>query len=355
MPETSAIADPDALPQLAPALLHNGGDLTLLCKALGDAQRLSILRLLRADSLGVLEMSGILGVRQSALSHHLKILASAGLVSTRRESNQVFYRRPFLAPEDPLRELKVALFEAVDRLGLAPQTAARLLGIKKARDQQSLDFFKRFAGTYRQSQLADAQQYAASLRELLAGLRLPRPGPILEVGPGEGDLLPLLAADFPGVIALDASAEMLEQARARAGREKLDNIEFVLGDTREAVRRGIRVPVLLTSMVLHHVSSPAELFHDFARLLDDEGVALVVELCEHSQDWVRETCGDLWLGFEPEELCNWAGQAGFDSGQSLYLGLRNGFQIQIRLFHKSPPARRQEEKNRRPLTARSSI
>lgn len=344
MTDTPLTLDNRVLLPAAPPLLKDADSLTLLCKATGDALRLSILRLLRTDSLGVLEMSSILGVRQSALSHHLKILSTAGLVSTRRESNQVFYRRVFLHEDDPLQGLKAAVFEAVDRLRLDPEMAERLQRIKKARDQQSLDFFRRFAGTYRQSQLADAQQYAGSLRELLRSLRLPRPAPVLEVGPGEGDLLPMLAADFPQVIALDKSAEMLEQSRMRAQREKLDNIEFVLGDTQEAVERGMQVPVLVISMVLHHVSSPAEFFQDFARLLDDGGVALVVELREHTQDWVRETCGDLWLGFEPEELCNWARQAGFESGQCLYLGLRNGFQIQIRVFHKPPRAARQEEK-----------
>ncbi|HYQ38667.1 MAG TPA: ArsR family transcriptional regulator, partial [Pseudomonas sp.] len=43
-------------------------------------------------------------------------------------------------------------------------------------------------------------------------------------------------------------------------------------------------------------------------------------------------CGDVWLGFEQDELARWAEQAGLESGESLYLGLRNGFQIQVRHF-----------------------
>src|SRR5690606_5333023 len=140
----------------------------------------------------------------------------------------------------------------------------------------------------------------------------------------------------------------LAKARERAQQEQLDNIDFVLGDTAEAVRLKLRARLVVASMVLHHVSSPAELFQDLAELLEDGGVVLIVELCEHNQDWVRETCGDLWLGFEPEELSNWAGQAGFDNGQSLYLGLRNGFQIQIRLFHKlSAPEGGQKKREKR--------
>ena len=44
--------------------------LTDLNKALGDSIRLQILRLLKSESFGVLELCRILGIRQSALSHH---------------------------------------------------------------------------------------------------------------------------------------------------------------------------------------------------------------------------------------------------------------------------------------------
>ena len=69
--------------------------LTLLYKALADQLRLQILRLLRNESFGVLELCRILEIKQSALSHHLKILATADVVTTRREGNSIFYRRNF--------------------------------------------------------------------------------------------------------------------------------------------------------------------------------------------------------------------------------------------------------------------
>ena len=31
------------------------------------------------------------------------------------------------------------------------------------------------------------------------------------------------------------------------------------------------------------------------------GVLLVTELCRHHQDWVKDACGDVWLGFEPAD------------------------------------------------------
>jgi ArsR family transcriptional regulator len=91
-------------------------------------------------------------------------------------------------------------------------------------------------------------------------------------------------------------------------------------------------------MVLHHVPSPAEVFSDSAALLKPGGSLVVTDLCRHDQRWAKENCGDLWLGFEPEDLTRWANAAGLEDSESLYLGLRNGFQIQVRRFEKTNPS-----------------
>ena len=85
-------------------------------------------------------------------------------------------------------------------------------------------------------------------------------------------------------------------------------------------------------MVLHHTPSPAEVFHDVANRLAPGGMVLVTDLCSHDQAWARENCGDLWLGFDPEDLTRWACEAGLLEMTSVYLAQRNGFQIQVRLF-----------------------
>ena len=73
---------------LAPAKQSQCGTLltealSALCKAAGDPLRLAVLRVLSQDSFGVLELSQIFEFRQSGMSHHLKILLQAGLVTTR--------------------------------------------------------------------------------------------------------------------------------------------------------------------------------------------------------------------------------------------------------------------------------
>src|SRR5690606_41219826 len=90
------------------------------------------------------------------------------------------------------------------------------------------------------------------------------------------------------------------------------------------------------NMVLYHVPAPKTSFTDAAQLLAPGGTLLITDLCHHDQVWARESCGDLWLGFEPADLSAWAQEAGLVEGQSQYSGLRNGFQIQFRLFHRPP-------------------
>lgn len=83
------------------------------------------------------------------------------------------------------------------------------------------------------------------------------------------------------------------------------------------------------NMVLHHVPTPARLIAECAELLDDKGVLVLCDLTKHDQTWAKENCGDLWLGFDQAELKKWTQSVGFIEDESVFIGLRNGFQIQI--------------------------
>ena len=93
--------------------------------------------------------------------------------------------------------------------------------------------------------------------------------------------------------------------------------------------------IAVANMVLHHTASPAVVLADLAAALKPGGLLLLSDLCAHDQAWAREACGDLWLGFEPEALSRWAADAGLAQGESVYLALRNGFRIQVRVFHRT--------------------
>lgn len=60
-------------------------------KAVADETRLSILRHLGVDECCVCELTDALGIGQSLLSFHLRILKEAGLVSDRRDGRWSYY------------------------------------------------------------------------------------------------------------------------------------------------------------------------------------------------------------------------------------------------------------------------
>jgi len=282
------------------------------------------------------------------MSHHLKILATAGLVATRREGNSIFYRRAMIASDNPLSELTTALYQTIDGVDLSETVAARTREVHEERAGRSQAFFSRNAERLRDNQnlIAEFSQYDTSIAELLANEQIPTSGRALEVGPGDCELINHLAKRFDHVTAIDNSSAMLSRARAvvdpalshKVVFQNLDieqTIEALSLDTLSLAKRlqEKRFDLMVLNMVLHHMASPAAVFASASKLLRPGACLLIADLCPHDQDWARETCGDLWLGFEPTDLDAWAADAGLTRGQGIYLGLKNGFQIQVRLFN----------------------
>ncbi|MCB1705793.1 MAG: metalloregulator ArsR/SmtB family transcription factor [Halioglobus sp.] len=308
--------------------------LTNLCKASADTLRLLVLRVLRKDSFGVSELCSLFNIRQPALSHHLKVLANAGLVAARREANSVFYRRSELGQQPGLEALQHSLFEAVDAIDLPPDIQDRLAILHRQREENSNSFFRLNAHKFRQQQdlIASYGQYADVVAQVLSDAPLTRRHTVLEVGPGDGSFLMELAPLFDRVVALDNAPGMLEQAREKVAAAGLQNVEFILDDTRSTKLQGLQADCVVINMVLHHTPAPGDVLRDVAACLAPKGVVLVTDLCSHDQGWARENCGDLWLGFDPQELARWAEAAGLTEIASEYLAQRNGFQVQVRLF-----------------------
>ncbi|MEO1080749.1 MAG: metalloregulator ArsR/SmtB family transcription factor [Pseudomonadota bacterium] len=307
-------------------------EIATLCKICADPLRLRVLRVLHQDAMGVGELCDVLDVRQPALSHHLKLMSSAGLLNSQRDGNHIFYRRRESAESDAVAALCQALFAAADSLELDGATRGRQRELQGRREENSRSFFRDNAERFRSQQdlIAAPERYSAAVENALENMV---PGGVaLEVGPGEGWLLPFLGARFRRVLALDNAEAMLQEAKRSAADHGLENIEFIHGDTSARELDRLDADLVVLNMVLHHTADPATTLREAARALRPSGVLLVTELCEHRQGWARESCGDLWLGFSPEALSTWATAAGLRDLASSYLGQRNGFTLQLRLF-----------------------
>jgi ArsR family transcriptional regulator len=304
-------------------------------KAAGDSMRLEILKIMRRDSFGVLELCQIFNVQQPSMSHHLKVMSNAGLLESRREGNSIYYKRAQgCSPEE--QAVLDRIFELSDATDISGAHKSGVNRVQETRKQRAENFFRENADRFHEQQdlIAGFTDYGDALLSLLVR------GEVrtwVEIGPGAGELLKEACHSYGRTIALDISSEMLESSRTCLG-EEAHQVDFVLGDTSDALKRGIQADTVSCSMVLHHVASPAEMIRDMARILNCHGQLLICDLDKHDQEWARESCGDLWLGFAPEEIGGWCADAGLHEGREQYLALRNGFRVQIREFIKNEPA-----------------
>ena len=302
-------------------------------RAVADPLRADILRALRHDSFGVLELARIFDVAQPALSHHLKILSRAGLVATRRDGNGIYYRRAQPRP-GALFDYLSNLYATLDAFDLDAKLERRMYEIHAERAARSRKFFAdhalRFA--HQRELICVPETYLPALRESIEAARCSRRR-ALDVGPGDGETLLVLAEYFDAVLGIDNSPEMLDRARASvAAGSNGSKISLRLKPFEDF--KAPRQDLVLFAMVLHHAASPRRFFEHAERLLNDSGALIVVELVTHDQEWAKTACGDLWLGFDAAELDEWASAVGLVSTTNQYLAQRNGFRIQIRTYQK---------------------
>ena len=69
----------------------NETELALVCKALGDENRVQIIKMLTGGELCACKILDAFNITQPTLSHHMKILCESGIVRGRKEGKWVYY------------------------------------------------------------------------------------------------------------------------------------------------------------------------------------------------------------------------------------------------------------------------
>src|SRR3954468_12218850 len=91
-----------------------------IAKALADPRRFEILEHIASQhEVGCQRLCGCFPVRQATISHHLKELASAGLVESRRDGQFVYYRTKPAVFETYMAELGRKMAVVIDA-GMKP-------------------------------------------------------------------------------------------------------------------------------------------------------------------------------------------------------------------------------------------
>ncbi len=275
-------------------------------KALADPCRLRLVAVLLAGEFTVQELTLILGMGQSRISRHLRILTEAGVLTVKRQGTWSYYR---VGGEDPFfAAIRSAVEQELIRLPERPKDLAAVAAVLDERRRRSQEFFDRHARQW--DDLARTLLPVPDYLERLLSL-VPEKGAVVEIGLGTGGLLPALAAKAAKVIGVDHSPAMLEEARRRLALAGLAGIDLRLGEMTHLPLPDNGADCAVLNMVLHHAADPAAVLREIRRVLVPGGVLVLADLARHEREWVRDRLADQWLGFSVDELTAWLAAAGF--------------------------------------------
>jgi ubiquinone/menaquinone biosynthesis C-methylase UbiE/DNA-binding transcriptional ArsR family regulator len=275
--------------------------------ALADATRCRMLWLLDRHELTVGELCAVLQLPQSTVSRHLKTLADAGWVSSRRDGTSRYYALA-AGGDTGHRELwELTRAQLAGRPGVE-QDARRLARVLTRRSEASQKFFATSAGEW--DRLRDELfGRSASLPALLA--LLPPTWTVGDLGCGTGSIVALLAPHVRSVMGIDASEEMLAAARHRTA--AFPNVDIRKGSLELLPLDDASLDAALMVLVLHHLPSPVPALMEAYRVLKPGARLLVVDMTSHDRDDYRQQMGHVWLGFSEEQIRRFVEQVGFQA------------------------------------------
>ena len=66
---------------------------------------------------------------------------------------------------------------------------------------------------------------------------------------------------------------------------------------------------------------------ELSRVLAPNGRFIIIDMLKHDQEWMREKLGDLWLGFEAEEICKLLTEQNFIDIKLEQMSIENGLPL----------------------------
>ena len=282
---------------------------------LADATRGRMLVILERQELTVSELCGVLQLPQSTVSRHLKTLADAGWVSSRRDGTSRYYT---LALDGRLRQgsgaherdaqtrrLWALLREQMAATPGADQDARRLKSVLGRRQTKSEEFFASAAGQW--DRLRRDLFGAASAPTALLALVDSR-WTIGDLGCGTGETSAALAPFVARTIAVDRSGDMLQAARRRL--REMANVEVRRGELEALPIDDDELDAAVMILVLHHVPDPGAALREAARAVRRGGRLVLCDMLPHDHEEYKQQMGHVWLGFGEDQIRRLLGTAG---------------------------------------------
>lgn len=279
-------------------------------KALADETRLRLANILLAHEMNVGELTAVLGMGQSRISRHLKILSDAELITCRREGQWTLCAAAN-ATENPAARTFLEGTTILLNANTEPYKGdeARAQAVLSERTAATRRFFDAVAGDWEHLS-ADVLGGFDLMGELAN--RVPEGAVVADLGCGPGELAARLAERACLVIGVDNAPNMIERATARfCGTELETRVSLRQGELTQLPLREEEAQVVVLSMVLHHLPDPLAALNEARRVLAPGGLLLVADFDRHNNETMREHHGDMRLGVDRQTLILWLGQAGF--------------------------------------------
>ncbi len=264
-------------------------------KALSDKTRVRLFYILSGYELSVNELVTVMGMGQSRISRHLRILTDCGLLQCRRDGVWAFYSVLEEGRGNRFAEAVYFLFQDDSGLKEDLANARRVVSDRESRSKQ---FFNSIAHEW-----DDLQQQITGdfdLNNAILG-HVEQCELAVDMGCGTGKLLHHLK-DFAKVaVGVDSSPVMLQEARKRFHNEN-GNVKLRLGELEHLPIAEKEADCVIISMALHHLSHPVKAISEAARILRKKGRFIIADFEKHSNEEMRKKYGDRWLGFSKEEI-----------------------------------------------------
>jgi SAM-dependent methyltransferase len=275
--------------------------------ALSDATRSRMLLILERHELTVSELCAVLQLPQSTVSRHLKTLADANWVTSRRDGTSRYYTLALDERDAHTRRLWSLLREQVGTTAGADQDARRLKGVLGRRQTKSEEFFASAAGQW--DRLRGELFGAASPLHALPALVDPR-WTVGDLGCGTGETSAALAPFVTQAVAVDRSGAMLQAARRRL--RELPNVDVRRGELEALPIADSELDAAVMMLVLHYVPDPGAALREAARTLKPRGRFVLCDMLPHDREEYKQQMGHVWLGFGDDQLRRLLAGAGFE-------------------------------------------
>jgi SAM-dependent methyltransferase len=280
-----------------------------LLKALGDPIRLRILGLAATSELSVGELGESLGLAQSRVSNHLRVLRDQALLQERHAGTSTLLRFDPAAEGGLHERLWSALRPELERLPEHADDLARLRGVLEARRAGSRSFFDRVAGQWNAFGVDFATGQA---RQRVVANFVPSDLVVADLGCGTGYVARAFLGLASRVICVDSSTGMLDEARRGLGEAPTSTeVEIRPGELDALPIGDDEVDGAVCAMVLHHLERPDACLAEMFRIVRPGGVVVLLELAPHREAWMHEALGDRHLGLDSREVARSVEAAGF--------------------------------------------